>query len=190
MAVRQRVKSNTTEAQVVQLADGSVMINCRDNRGGARSVYTTTDLGKTWAVYPSSRSALPEPVCNAGLLRHRDKLFFSNPPQTRGRHHMTVNVSSDEGKSWPKKMAHLDRRTPNRLLHYDRRRPRPCRPALRGPVRTLLSPSANCRIDETLRILHKLRMRRKGRALWHAERHVSPIGHWTAGLSCESAHSA
>src|SRR5690625_5253051 len=37
-------KSNTTEAQVVQLSDGSLMLNMRDNRGGSRSVYTTDDL--------------------------------------------------------------------------------------------------------------------------------------------------
>lgn len=95
------VKSNTTEAQVVQLKDGRLMINCRDNRGGSRAIYTSADLGATWQEHPSSRKALLEPVCNAGLLRHRDLLFFSNPPQTRGRHHMTVKVSSDEGMTWP-----------------------------------------------------------------------------------------
>ncbi|MFT5126084.1 MAG: sialidase-1, partial [Verrucomicrobiales bacterium] len=82
-AIGTGVISNTTEAQVVQLADGALMINCRDNRGGARSVYTTRDLGKTWLVHPTNRTALPEPVCNAGLLRMGDRLFFSNPPQTR-----------------------------------------------------------------------------------------------------------
>ena len=39
------VKIDTTEAQLVELDDGSIMINCRDNRGGSRSVYTTKDLG-------------------------------------------------------------------------------------------------------------------------------------------------
>lgn len=102
------VKIDTTEAQVVQLSDGSIMINCRDNRGASRSVYTTTDLGKTWKVHPTSRKALPEPVCNADLLRieHREHgalLFFSNPNTTRGRHHFTIKVSNDEGMTWPEK---------------------------------------------------------------------------------------
>src|SRR5699024_5713877 len=39
-------KPNTTEAQVVQLSDGTLMLNMRDNRGGSRSVYTTDDMGQ------------------------------------------------------------------------------------------------------------------------------------------------
>jgi sialidase-1 len=102
------VKIDTTEAQIVQLGDGSIMINCRDNRGGSRSVYTTTDLGKSWTEHPTSRKALPEPVCNADLLRivhpqHGPLLFFSNPNTTRSRHHFTMKVSNDEGMTWPTK---------------------------------------------------------------------------------------
>ena len=102
------VKIDTTEAQLVELGDGSIMINCRDNRGGSRSVYITKDLGETWEAHPTSRSALPEPVCMASLIRveheeRGDLLFFSNPPQGRGRHHMTIKVSDDEGATWPEK---------------------------------------------------------------------------------------
>ena len=102
------VKIDTTEAQIVELGDGSIMINCRDNRGGSRSVYTTKDLGQTWNEHPTSRKALPEPVCNADILRvvhpkHGPLLFFSNPNTTRGRHHFTMKVSNDEGMTWPAK---------------------------------------------------------------------------------------
>ena len=102
------VKIDTTEAQLVELGDGSIMINCRDNRGGSRSVHTTTDLGKTWKEHPTSRSALPEPVCMASLIRVETKaygplLFFSNPPQANGRRNMTIKVSDDEGLTWPEK---------------------------------------------------------------------------------------
>lgn len=102
------VKVDTTEAQVVQLGDGSIMINCRDNRGGSRSVYTSRDLGQTWDEHRSSRKALPEPVCNAGLIRLRHPeygplLLFSNPNTTQGRHHFTLKVSKDEGMTWPEK---------------------------------------------------------------------------------------
>ena len=102
------VQINTTEAQLVELGDGSIMINCRDNRGGSRSVYTTTDLGATWKPHPSNRGVLPEPVCMASLIRletkkHGPVLFFSNPPQARGRGNMTIKASTDEGMTWPEK---------------------------------------------------------------------------------------
>jgi sialidase-1 len=100
------VKSNTTEAQVVQLADGSIMINSRDNRGGSRTVATTDDLGQTWTPHPTDRSALPESVCMASLMawdhpRHGRFLTFSNPNTRSGRHSMTLKVSTDEGMTWP-----------------------------------------------------------------------------------------
>lgn len=100
------VKVDTTESQVVELKDGRLMINCRDNRRGSRSVYTTRDLGATWDVHPTSRRALPEPTCMASLLRlehdeHGAVLLFSNPATTSGRYHMTLKISRDEGASWP-----------------------------------------------------------------------------------------
>ncbi|NNC89403.1 MAG: hypothetical protein HKN82_13175 [Akkermansiaceae bacterium] len=102
------IKSNTTEAQVVELGDGSLMLNCRDNRGGARTVGVTKDLGKTWELHPTDRKALREPVCMASLIRvehpsHGDFLVFSNPDTTRGRYNMTVKISKDEGMTWPEK---------------------------------------------------------------------------------------
>lgn len=100
------VKSDTTEAQVAQLADGSIMINCRDNRGGSRTVAATRDLGKTWELHPTDRQALRESVCMASLLawEHPERghlLWFSNPDTTRGRHSMTVKLSTDQGMTWP-----------------------------------------------------------------------------------------
>ncbi|MEC8252681.1 MAG: sialidase family protein [Planctomycetota bacterium] len=111
------VKVDTTEAQVVELDDGVLMINCRDNRGGARSVYTTRDLGATWEPHPTTRSALVEPVCMASLLRvDHDALgtmlLFSNPATAAGRFDMTLKVSRDEGMTWPTSMWTL----------YDQRR--------------------------------------------------------------------
>lgn len=101
------VKSDTTEAQVVQLDDGSVMINCRDNRGGARTIAVTSDLGKTWQLHPTDRKALREPVCMASLFAWQRKqgseLWFSNPNATNGRHSMTLKRSLDQGMTWPEK---------------------------------------------------------------------------------------
>ena len=101
------VKSNTTEAQVVELSDGSLMLNCRDNRGGARTVAVTHDLGASWELHPTDRKALPEPVCMASLLRFKDQLLFSNPNTTKGRYNMTIKLSRDEGMTWPQAWHHL-----------------------------------------------------------------------------------
>ena len=110
------VKVDTTEAQLVELTDGVLMINCRDDRGGSRSIYTTSDLGKNWSLHATSRQALIEPVCMASLLRVDHKQFgtlllFSNPHTTSGRSNMTMQVSSDLGASWPEKWhARYDQR--------------------------------------------------------------------------------
>lgn len=104
-------RSNTTECRVVELGSGSLMLNMRDNRGGSRAVCTTKDMGKTWAEHATSRKALPEPVCNAGLVRltaaenvtDMDLLVFCNPNSTRGRHHMSLKASFDDGETWPER---------------------------------------------------------------------------------------
>lgn len=101
-------RGNTTEAQVVELAPGTLMLNMRDNRGGSRAVAITNDLGKSWTEHSSSRSALIEPVCMASLIKSpasgnatgKDVLLFSNPADTRSRTNITIKASTDGGKSW------------------------------------------------------------------------------------------
>lgn len=107
-------KSHTTEAQVVERSDGSLMLNMRDDRGsgpdgrngtGARSVAVTKDLGQTWTEHPTSRQALPEPVCMASLIKHtvngKPILLFSNPLDRYERQNLTIQLSEDEGNTWP-----------------------------------------------------------------------------------------
>lgn len=110
-------KSNTTEAQVVQLKDGSLMLNMRDDRNrtdkgptNGRAVAVTSDLGLTWSTHPSSNSALPEPNCMASLIAAelnvngamKKVLLFSNPDDKHSRTHITVKASFDEGLTWPR----------------------------------------------------------------------------------------
>lgn len=99
-------RAETTEAQVVELTDGSLMLNMRDNRGGSRAVAITRDFGQHWETHSSSRQALPESVCQASLIRFitrkgKPALAFFNPATTEGRHHSTLKLSFDEGQSWP-----------------------------------------------------------------------------------------
>ncbi|HSO89087.1 MAG TPA: exo-alpha-sialidase [Draconibacterium sp.] len=110
-------KSNTTEAQVVELADGSLMLNMRDDRNrtdkgetNGRAVAVTTDSGKTWTEHASSNSALQEPNCMASIIsadleingKTQQVLFFSNPDSKTERSHMTIKASVDGGLTWPK----------------------------------------------------------------------------------------
>lgn len=109
-------KSDTTEAQVIELDDGSLMLNMRDNRNrkdksatNGRSVAVTTDLGETWTEHPTSRGALPEPVCMASLIKDnflvggkmKSIVLFSNPNSKFQRERMTIKASVDDARSWP-----------------------------------------------------------------------------------------
>ena len=106
--IHHHARTNTTEAQVAEVEPGVLMLNMRDNRGGSRAVYTTTDLGKTWKEHESSRTALIEPVCMASLISvkakdnvlGKDLLIFSNPNSTKDRKDTTIKVSLDGGKTW------------------------------------------------------------------------------------------
>ena len=102
------VNQQTTEAQVIELEDGSVMINARCNWGGSRIVGVTKDLGQTWEKHPTNRTAqLKEPVCQGSLLAVDGVpgagrvVLFSNPNTTSGRSHMTLKASTNDAGSWP-----------------------------------------------------------------------------------------
>ena len=106
--IHNHAKTNTTEAQVAEVEPGVLMLNMRDNRGGSRAIYTTTDLGKTWKEHESSRTALQEPVCMASLISvkaeenvlGKDILIFSNPNSTTKRKNTTIKISLDRGYTW------------------------------------------------------------------------------------------
>lgn len=110
--------SGTTENMVVELSDGSIMLNARDgkNKGNlssanGRVISVTHDLGESWTVHSTSRGVLIEPGCMASLHKHfytengqrKSLLVFSNPNSKSNRDHMTVKVSFDDGKTWPEK---------------------------------------------------------------------------------------
>jgi len=103
--------SGNGECQAVQLDDGSILLNARTARPKKfRSVWVTDDLGQTWRPHETHRKALIEPNCNGSLLRFDYKeggkskhvLLFANPHSQTGRDHHTIQVSFDEGRTWPK----------------------------------------------------------------------------------------
>ena len=109
-------KTNTTEAQVAELSDGSLMLNMRDDRNrmdksetNGRAVAITHNLGETWETHPSSNAALQEPNCMGSLIsadivlngQMQKVLFFSNPNNKTERTNITIKASTDEGHTWP-----------------------------------------------------------------------------------------
>jgi len=104
--------SGNNECQVVELADGSLMLNGRTTgQTRFRSVWITRDLGKTWEPHATHRNTLIEPRCNGSLIRFdrevggntKSLLLFANPHSQTGRDHHSIQVSFDEGHTWPSK---------------------------------------------------------------------------------------
>lgn len=101
---------NGNECQAVQLGDGSLMLNMRNDAERFRAVFTTRDLGQTWQPHATNRNTLIEPNCNASLLRvdyqagpdKKHALLFANPHTQKGRTHHTLQVSFDDGLTWPR----------------------------------------------------------------------------------------
>ena len=102
--------SGGNECQAVQLNDGSVMLNMRNDKPEPyRAVYVTQDLGQTWSPHSTDRDTLIEPNCNGSLYRFeyeeegelKNILLFANPHTKKGRTHHTLQISFDEGESWP-----------------------------------------------------------------------------------------
>lgn len=94
------------ESKIIELIDGSWMINSRVNGQGFRSIHISENNGQSWESYPDT--TLIDPGCNASIVRYtsiekgydKNRLLFSNAKMTKGRMNMTVRISYDEGKTW------------------------------------------------------------------------------------------
>ncbi|HVN82249.1 MAG TPA: sialidase family protein, partial [Terriglobia bacterium] len=98
------------ESQVVELADGSLMLNTRG--APVRTVIISKDGGRSWGE-PHPVPSLSDPElyggCQASLIRYpnlnikgsQNLLLFANPADLKYRMNLTVRVSFDEGMTWP-----------------------------------------------------------------------------------------
>ena len=94
------------ESQIVELIDGSWLINSRVNGVGMRYKHLSKDEGKTWTTTPDT--SLNDPGCSASIIRYSsvkegddiNRLIFSNVNTKDKRENLTVKISYDEGKSW------------------------------------------------------------------------------------------
>ena len=115
----QPVSEHTNESQVVELADGRLMLNMRQGAGRCcRAVALSEDGGETWGEVTFDR-ALNECPCQASIIRYgsaeadgRSRIIFANPDNVGEkfgveRTRMTVRISHDEARTWPvKKLVH------------------------------------------------------------------------------------
>lgn len=94
------------ESKIIELADGTLMINSRVNGIGMRYVHTSIDNGNTWTSRPDMQ--LVDPGCNASIIRYssinegsdKNRLLFSNLNSKDSRENLTVRISYDEGTTW------------------------------------------------------------------------------------------
>ncbi len=101
-------QAGVNECEVVELADGSLMLNARNYNPEqrCRQVAFSRDGGLTWEDQ-HFQPDLVEPICQASITRLRwpegsepGILLFSNPASQKTRENMTVRISRDEGQTW------------------------------------------------------------------------------------------
>lgn len=96
------------ESEVVELADGCVLLDARQNSGKCRRRHVSTDGGVTWG--PNDPSGIPLTPVDASMARYsaipardeRNCILFSAPRGADGlnRNNITVWASYDEGETF------------------------------------------------------------------------------------------
>ena len=99
---------DANEDEVVELIDGRVLLDARQNSGNFRRRHLSTDGGVTWG--PDSPYDIAITPVDGSLVRYsakratddRDRILFSGPRGESGlnRNNITVWTSHDEGKTF------------------------------------------------------------------------------------------
>ena len=113
------------ETSLIQLADGRVMFNSRNESRNYRRLITYSEDGATNWSTPVFHDAFFEPICFASMVRYsiqprqsKNRILFCNPDsrhdpwiakrpahprsaRSRHRTNLTVRMSYDEGITWP-----------------------------------------------------------------------------------------
>jgi len=111
---------NPNETVAVELGDGRVMLNVRNESKAHRRLVTVSPDGATGWCAPRFDGSLLEPICMGSIVRYPAKpnsgpvwLLFSNPDNlscengkeipgnNRDRKNLSVKLSKDDGQTWP-----------------------------------------------------------------------------------------
>ncbi len=102
------LEGDANECQVEELSDGTVVMDARQISGKSRKGAQSHDDGETWAPMEYVPD-LVAPPCMGSILRvaasgeDGDLLVASVPNTLKNRENGTLFVSTDGGKTWPKK---------------------------------------------------------------------------------------
>jgi sialidase-1 len=115
-------RERTSEATAVELSNGDLMFNCRNQRDDEhhRVVSISRDGGATFTE-TWLETALVEPRgCQASLLFHstnpatgKGNILFSNPANAEFRSDGTLKLSEDDGRTWTRAFRYATKPAPN-----------------------------------------------------------------------------
>ena len=99
---KRKARGWANEVQVVELAEGRLMLNARSESGNRkRKVAYSEDGGQTWSAIEDEK-ALLEPECQGSFIQYNDStILFCNPRHRTRRLRGTVFASTDGGVTWP-----------------------------------------------------------------------------------------
>ena len=99
------ISPEVNESQIVELSNGSLMMNMRSyNDKASRATSISYDGGETWSEIHHAPQ-LVESICQGSLIQYgkynaADMYLFSNPSVPYDRTHMTIKASFDECQTW------------------------------------------------------------------------------------------
>ena len=115
-------RKRASEGTVVELSDGSLMINCRNQKDDEdfRVVATSQDGGESFPEVWLEKQLVEPRGCQGSLLFHslnpvsgKGNILFSNPDNTEMRSDGTLKLSEDDGRTWTKAFRYAPKPAPN-----------------------------------------------------------------------------
>lgn len=96
------------EAKIVELDNGNLMMNIRNQTPDCRKIVISEDGGDSWGT-PYFQYELIDPAVNGDFIRYtsvldgydKSRLLFSTASHPTLRQNLTVFISYDEGQTWP-----------------------------------------------------------------------------------------
>ncbi|HOW24271.1 MAG TPA: exo-alpha-sialidase [Bacteroidales bacterium] len=96
------------EAKIVELDNGNLMMNIRNQAPDCRKIVISQDGGDSWGT-PYFQEELIDPAVNGDLIRYtsvldgydKSRLLFSIAAHPTMRKNLTLFLSYDEGATWP-----------------------------------------------------------------------------------------